>query len=85
MAKKKPDQPQKPSGGQSNKPLSLPPHALPADTVVTELSANPDDGLDDQAAKSRLEEYGKNQLDDGPGVQPVKILIRQVANAMMLV
>lgn len=85
MAKKQPEQQQKPSSGQANKPLSLPPHALPADTVVTELSANPHDGLDDQATKTRLEEYGKNELDDGPGVQPVKILIRQVANAMMLV
>ena len=71
--------------GQANKPISQPPHALPHATVTDELRANADDGLTDQEAKSRLDEYGRNELDDGPGVQPVKILIRQVANAMMLV
>ncbi|KAL8754933.1 MAG: hypothetical protein Q9199_003995 [Rusavskia elegans] len=71
--------------GQANKPLSQPPHALPHPTVTQELRANADDGLSQQEANSRLEEYGRNELDDGPGVQPVKILVRQVANAMMLV
>ncbi|KAL8667562.1 MAG: hypothetical protein Q9168_007223 [Polycauliona sp. 1 TL-2023] len=71
--------------GQSNNPISKPPHALPHATVAEELQANPDNGLSDQEAKSRLDHYGRNELDDGPGVQPVKILVRQVANAMMLV
>ncbi|KAL8810785.1 MAG: hypothetical protein Q9223_002263 [Gallowayella weberi] len=71
--------------GQANKPLSLPPHALPYTTVAEELEANQEDGLTVQHAQARLDEYGRNELDDGPGVQPVKILIRQVANAMMLV
>ena len=71
--------------GQANKPLSLPPHALTSEAVCCEIGANPQDGLATTEAKSRLEEYGRNELDDGPGVQPVKILIRQVANAMMLV
>lgn len=71
--------------GQANKPLSLPPHALHYRAVAEELGANVEDGLSEAEAKSRLEEYGRNELDDGPGVQPVKILVRQVANAMMLV
>lgn len=71
--------------GQANKPLSLPPHALPSDVVCREIGANPEDGLTTLEASSRLEEYGRNELDDGPGVQPVKILIRQIANAMVLV
>ncbi|MCJ1246471.1 hypothetical protein MMC30_003679 [Trapelia coarctata] len=71
--------------GQGNKPLSAPPHALSYDAVSNEIGANVQDGLTTKEAKSRLERYGRNELDDGPGVQPVKILIRQVANAMMLV
>ncbi|KAJ5042145.1 uncharacterized protein L3040_004702 [Drepanopeziza brunnea f. sp. 'multigermtubi'] len=71
--------------GQSNKPLSQPPHALTVDAVVAELSVNVTDGLTSEEAAKRLAEYGLNQLDDGPGVQPVKILIRQIANAMILI
>ena len=82
---KKPSDEEPHVSGQSNKPISQPPHALPHATVTEELKANAEDGLSEQEAKSRLEDYGRNELDDGPGVQPVKILIRQVANAMMLV
>ena len=71
--------------GQANKPLSAPAHALTYDAVTTELGANKDNGLSSAEAKSRLDEYGRNELDDGPGVQPFKILVRQIANAMMLV
>ncbi|CZR65832.1 probable ENA5-Plasma membrane P-type ATPase involved in Na+ and Li+ efflux [Phialocephala subalpina] len=65
--------------GQANKPLSLPPHALACDVFISELALSSDE------ANSRLQEFGNNELDDGPGVQPVKILIRQIANAMILV
>lgn len=73
------------SSGQSNTPISAPPHALSHEQVCEELSANTQDGLSVDEARKRLEEYGRNELDDGPGVQPAKILVRQVANAMMLV
>ena len=82
--KKKSDEPEHVSG-QANKPLSAPPHALASDKFIEELAVNVEDGLTSAEAKTRLEEYGENSLDDGPGVQPVKILIKQVANAMMLV
>lgn len=65
--------------------LSKPAHSLKRDAIVEELKANSEDGLAVAEAKSRLETYGRNELDDGPGVQPFKILLRQVANAMMLV
>lgn len=71
--------------GQSNKELTKLAHALEVEDLVQQLEANTEDGLTSDAAAKRLEEYGKNELDDGPGVQPLKILIRQVANAMMLV
>ncbi|KAF3935424.1 hypothetical protein ABW20_dc0105018 [Dactylellina cionopaga] len=71
--------------GQAKNPLSRPAHALDCDQVVKETEADTQDGLTSAEASTRLERYGHNQLDDGPGVQPVKILIRQVANAMTLV
>ena len=71
--------------GQANEPLSGLPHSLTIDQIATEIGANLEDGLTAAEAKSRLEKYGENELDDGLGVSPVKILIRQVANAMTLV
>lgn len=71
--------------GQSNRPISKPAHALPADAVIKELGADAKNGFSKEQAKEKLAEYGRNELDDGPGVQPIKILIAQVANAMMLV
>ena len=71
--------------GQANKPLSRPAHALKHVEVVTEIGANALDGLTTADASFRLAEHGRNELDTGPGVSPTKILIRQVANAMILV
>lgn len=71
--------------GQANKPMSQPAHSLTCEELTTEMNASPEDGLTAQEAQKRLEEYGRNELDEGPGVQPFKILLRQVANAMMLV
>ncbi|KAF3221472.1 Na+ ATPase [Orbilia oligospora] len=71
--------------GRSNDPLSRPAHALTYHQVIKETNANTQDGLTSQEAIERLGQYGRNQLDEGPGVQPIKILIGQVANAMTLV
>ena len=71
--------------GQSNKPISKPPHCLSFDDTLKELGGSGLDGLSEGEAAKRLEEFGKNELDNGPGVNPTKILARQVANAMMLV
>ena len=65
--------------------LSLPAHCLTAEATVQELGSRPNDGLTHEEAKKRLELYGPNQLDEGEGVSVVKILVRQIANAMMLV
>lgn len=82
MFKKNKKNPASEAGAQA---LSQPAHALTYDQAIAELETNPANGLSDAAAKARLEKYGRNELDEGPGVQPVKIFIRQVANAMMLV
>ena len=71
--------------GQGNLPLSRPAHALLGNNVVDEIQANRKRGLMDDEAKQRLEQCGRNELDSGGGVQPVRILVRQVANAMILV
>ncbi|KAL2041373.1 hypothetical protein N7G274_005755 [Stereocaulon virgatum] len=71
--------------GQANKPLSLPPHALSSEAVSREIGADSEDGLTAVEAKSRLEAHGRNELGDAAGVNPARILIRQIANAMMLV
>lgn len=71
--------------GQSNKPMSKPAHSLTFEEVQNELGASSIDGLSAHEAETRLQEFGNNELDNGPGVNPTKILIRQIANAMMLV
>lgn len=71
--------------GQSNEPLSAPAHALSFQKVIEETKCNPDDGLTTSEAKSRLDKFGSNDLGDDGGVQPAKILLRQVANSMTLV
>ena len=71
--------------GQSNKPLSKPAHALPFSQVVEETGCSAEDGLSPSEATSRHQQYGNNDLGEDGGVQPGKILLRQVANAMTLV
>lgn len=71
--------------GQGNTPMSKPAHALEYSKVIEETGANAQDGLTSAEAKSRLEEYGRNELGAGDGVQPGKIFVRQVANGMTLV
>jgi Na+-exporting ATPase len=71
--------------GQSNKELTKLAHALETQDLVQQLEADTENGLTKSEAAKRVEQYGRNELDDGPGVQPLEILIRQVANAMMLV
>ncbi|KAF2000603.1 sodium P-type ATPase-like protein [Amniculicola lignicola CBS 123094] len=71
--------------GQANSPLSRPAHALSFTHVVEETKCDGEDGLTTAEAQTRLLQYGNNELGDEGGVQPGKILLRQVANAMTLV
>lgn len=77
MAPKKGDDPAEHVSGQSNMPLSKVAHALERDAVVKEMKTDQKDGLTEAEAKKRLEEFGRNELDNGPGVQPLKILLTQ--------
>jgi len=71
--------------GQSNKPLSAPAHALTHEQLASELQADPLTGLSASEAASRLSQYGRNELGEAEGPQPLKIIVAQVANAMTLV
>ena len=65
--------------------LSNAAHALTWNQVVEELQTNVDEGLSSSEIQQRLETTGRNELDDDSGVNPGKILLRQIANAMTLV
>lgn len=71
--------------GQSNAPLSAPAHALTHTQVASELKVDPLSGLSADEAARRLVEYGRNELGEAEGPQPLKIIAAQVANAMTLV
>lgn len=74
-----------PGPGSGGSPLSQPAHTLTWEAAIKELSTELEEGLTPDEASRRLQQYGPNKLDEGEGVSVVKILVRQVANAMMLV
>lgn len=71
--------------GQANKPMAAPAHALTIEEVVDQLQANVEVGLSTDEAKRRLEEHGRNEFGEQESVQPLKIFIGQIANALTLV
>ena len=71
--------------GSGAAPLPHPAHTLPYESVLKELNTNLDAGITTDEANRRLQQYGPNKLDEGEGISLLKILVRQVANAMMLV
>ncbi|KAF9259915.1 sodium transport ATPase [Marasmius fiardii PR-910] len=56
-----------------------------ASDIVKHLNSSSGDGLSLEDAAGRLHEYGENVLDGGGGASVLKVLIRQVANALTLV
>lgn len=71
--------------GQSNKSLTRPAHALSREEVADELGADTLTGLSKDEVQKRLGEYGENDIGEAEGIQPFKIVIAQIANAMTLV
>ena len=76
-----------PRSGQGPVPLELSnsPHLLSADEVAQQLQTDPDNGLSDEEAQSRLTKFGLNELLGGDGVSIGRILAGQIFNAMTLV
>ncbi|KAF2728039.1 potassium/sodium efflux P-type ATPase [Polyplosphaeria fusca] len=65
--------------------LDTPAHTVSFEDILQKLSVDQNAGLTDDEATKRKALYGPNQLDEGPGVQPFRILVHQVANALTLV
>ncbi|KAJ4195474.1 P-type ATPase [Fusarium falciforme] len=71
--------------GQSNTPMTAPAHTLTFEQVAEQLQGHTVDGLRTAEAERRLKECGRNEFGEQQGVQPIKILIGQIANALTLV
>ncbi|ATY64424.1 sodium transport ATPase 5 [Cordyceps militaris] len=71
--------------GQSNTPMSRPAHSMSSEETLKQLRADPLSGLSSYEAAQRLTSAGRNELEQKKGVQPVKIFIEQIFNAMTLV
>ncbi|PNY28972.1 Sodium transport ATPase 2 [Tolypocladium capitatum] len=69
---------------QFNVPMTAPAHALKIYHVVEQLKADVEVGLSAKEAERHLEDNGRNELSKQNGVQPVKIFIGQIANALTL-
>lgn len=71
--------------GQGNRSLSKPAHSLDSKLLMQELDTDIFNGLSSQDANRRLDEFGANELGQAEGVQPLRIVVAQIANAMTLV
>ncbi|KAF9364594.1 Na+ ATPase [Mortierella sp. NVP85] len=60
-------------------------HTFTVDRVVEELKTSILEGLSSEEAAARLKTYGPNELEGNGGVKWYKVLLRQVANALVLV
>ncbi len=58
--------------------------SLTPDDVFDKLSTSPD-GLSEEEAKSRLEKHGKNELEEGEEVSPLKLLLEQFSDFLILI
>ncbi|KAH8430699.1 P-type ATPase [Aspergillus melleus] len=71
--------------GYGNKPLSRPAHALAWETVADELDTSAQGGLTASDAQSRLDQYGRNDIGNASSTSAVRVLLKQVANAMTFI
>lgn len=65
--------------------LSAPAYLLTAGEIVLQLATDPENGLSEEEAKSRLTTYGPNELEVGGGTSVIRIIMKQIFNAMGLV
>ncbi|OAL68103.1 sodium transport ATPase [Trichophyton rubrum] len=78
-------QPMNHEQGQAQCILSQPAHSLPYEVVIKEIGSDAENGLNSSEAQRRSEKYGRNDLGNTEPVQPAKMLLRQIANAMTLI
>ena len=58
---------------------------MSSEEALKELHVDPSSGLSTDEAAQRLGSAGRNELEQKKGVQPIKIFIEQIFNAMTLV
>lgn len=61
------------------------PFLLPVNDITQYLQTNTDSGLSESQAKQYQEKYGANKLDTDGGIPWYALLMKQIANAMILV
>lgn len=77
---------QKSTGGQQQRyVLPKPAHSISSEDLLQRLEVDGLDGLSTAEAEQRLATHGRNQIGGDPGASPLKIFLRQIANAMVLV
>ncbi|MFB6291474.1 MAG: calcium-translocating P-type ATPase, PMCA-type [Candidatus Bipolaricaulia bacterium] len=60
------------------------PWTIPADDIFKQLSSSPD-GLTASEASSRLEKYGKNELEEEEKISPIKLFLEQFADFLVII
>lgn len=70
---------------QSAGPLSAAPHTLEGQDVLTAYEVDPKLGLDQDKVPGLQQKYGPNRLKPPPKPSLIKILLRNIANAMTMV
>lgn len=61
------------------------PFLLSVDDIIQDLQTNTDSGLSTSQVKQYQEKYGGNKLDGDGGIPWYAVLMKQIANAMILV
>jgi P-type Ca2+ transporter type 2C len=59
-------------------------HTMEAGAALTQLGSAPETGLSDADAKTRLTQYGRNELVEAAGKSPLAILWEQIKNPLVL-
>lgn len=59
-------------------PSALRAHTLTIEEAQVQLETDLEDGLASSQNPPRAEKWGRNELDDGADVQPIKIIVHQI-------
>lgn len=60
-------------------------HTMKIDTVIQLMKSNLEDGLTEAEVEARRVEYGFNEMEGDGGVNPVKLMLKQFFNVMVLI
>ena len=69
----------------TKKPAQTAWHAMKPEQVLTELKTDAHQGLTENAARSRLEKYGYNELKKEERISPFALFINQFKNILIII